>query len=169
MIGSYNCAREGSGQPEKCAKSQIHFPYCEVGSHTVRLRQIFPSRTPVRSSLCDMLHVPLIERLLRPLATSPDPSGQVGAIFLAMRDAWGDLQTALDTLSAAASGEDRALGYALRSRAVGDMIVSLQAASYALQRQAHESMHAYAAAVPPDEMLKGIALNELNLNRSHHA
>ncbi len=116
-----------------------------------------------------MLHVPLIERLLRPLATSPDPSGQAGAIFLAMRDAWGDLQTALDALGAAASGDDLARGYALRSRAVGDVIVSLQAASYALQRQAHESMHASAAAAPPDEMLKGNALNELNPNRSQHA
>ena len=124
---------------------------------------------PVQSSSLKMLHVPLIERLLRPLATSPDPSGQLAAIFSAMRDAWGDLQVALDALGAAATGDDFARGYALRSRAVGDMIVSMQAASYALQRQAHESMQAYAAAVPPDEMLKGNALNELNLNRSQHA
>ncbi len=116
-----------------------------------------------------MLHSPLIEQLLHPLATSPDPNGQFAAIFSAMMDAWSDLQSALDAVGTASNADELSRGYALRSRAVSDIIVSLQATNYALQRQAQDSMHTFAFAVAPDEMLTSNALNELNLNRSQHA
>ncbi len=116
-----------------------------------------------------MFQSPLVEELLRPLRLDPDPSGQIAAIFRAMVDAEADLRLALQELDAALPSDEQVRrACARRSRAVNDMIISLQAANYALQRSMCEA-DALQVTPTPDSLLKGNGMNEMNPNRSQHA
>lgn len=82
-----------------------------------------------------MLQSEILEELLRPLETAPDPVGQIKAVVRSLRAADAELRAAVVAIrSAIASGERGHVATDFRDHAFQEMIVSLQAAQYALQR-----------------------------------
>ena len=82
-----------------------------------------------------MLQSEILEELLRPLETAPDPVGQIKAVVRLLRAADAELRAAVVAIRAAiATGERGHIAFDFRDHAFQGMIVSLQAAQYALQR-----------------------------------